>query len=167
MRRMTLPTARAPQQVVERFFQVSLLGMLASGYLAVLGSGFLDWPTAILTLTALCLRVLMIAGIVTLEVPARVITAVTILYIGFYPIDYYYISKGFLPSAVHLIFFLGSVKILTVKTLRDSTYVKAIAAMALLAAAVLSVSLTFFAFLTIFLLFTVATLSSGEVVRAT
>jgi transglutaminase-like putative cysteine protease len=164
---MTTPTAKAPQQVVERFFQFSLLGMLASGYLAVLGSGYLDWPTAILTLAALCLRALMIAGIVRLDVPGPIVTALTVLYIGFYPIDYYYISKAFLPSAVHLIFFLGSVKILTAKTLRDFTYVKAIAAMALLAAAVLSVSLAFFAFLTVFLLFTVATLSSGEVVRAT
>ena len=164
---MTRLTARAPQQVVERFFQFSLLGMLASGYFAVLGSGYLDLPTAILTLAALCLRALMIAGIVRLDVPGRFVTALTVLYIGFYPIDYYYISKGFLPSAVHLIFFLGSVKILTAKTLRDFTFVKAIAAMALLAAAVLSVSLAFFAFLTVFLLFTVATLSSGEVVRAT
>lgn len=164
---MTSPTSRAPQQVVERFFQVSLLGMLASGFFAVLGSAYLDWPTAIFALAALCLRALMIAGIVTLDVPGRIVTALTVLYIGFYPIDFYYISKGFLPSAVHLIFFLGSVKILTAKTLRDFTYVKAIAAMALLAAAVLSVSLAFFAFLTVFLLFTVATLSSGEVVRAT
>ena len=153
--------------MVERFFQFSLLGMLASGYFAVLGSGYMDLPTAVLTLAALCLRALMIAGIVRLDVPGRVVTALTVLYIGFYPIDYYYISKGFLPSAVHLIFFLGSVKILTAKTLRDFTFVKAIAAMALLAAAVLSVSLAFFAFLTVFLLFTVATLSSGEVVRAT
>ena len=160
-------TARAPQQVVERFFQISLLGMLASGYCAVLGSGYLDWPTAVLALAALCVRALMIAGIVKLEIPGRVVAALTILYVGFYPVDYYYISKGFLPAAVHLIFFLGSVKILTAKTLRDFTFVKAIAAMALLAAAVLSVSLTFFAFLAIFLLFTIATLSSGEVVRAT
>jgi protein-glutamine gamma-glutamyltransferase len=167
---MTTPAARAPQQVVERFFQFSLLGMLASGYFAVLGSGYMDWPTAILTLAALCLRALMVAGIGKLdrlEIPGRVVTALTLLYIGFYPIDYFYISDGFLPAAVHLIFFLGSVKILTAKTLRDFTFVKAIAVMALLAAAVLSVSLTFFAFLAVFLLFTIATLSSGEVVRST
>jgi transglutaminase-like putative cysteine protease len=164
---MTTPTAWAPQQVVERFFQFSLLGMLASGYCAVLGSGYLDWPTAVLALAALCARALMIAGIVKLEVPGRLVAALTVLYVGFYPIDYYYISKEFLPTAVHLIFFLGSVKILTAKTLRDFTFVKVIAAMALLAAAVLSISLTFFAFLAVFLLFTIATLSSGEVVRAT
>jgi hypothetical protein len=153
--------------VVERFFQFSLLGMLASGYFAVLGSGFLDWPTATLTLAALCLRALMVAGVVKLEIPGRVVAALTLLYIGFYPIDYFYISEGFLPAAVHLIFFLGSIKILTAKTRRDFMFVKATAVMALLAAAVLSISLAFFAFLTVFLLFTIATLSSGEVVRST
>jgi len=136
---MTTPTTWAPQQVVERFFHFSLLGMLASGYFAVLGSGYLDWPTATLSLAALGLRALMIGGMVTLEVPGRTVAAFTVLYIGFYPLDYYYISKGFLPAAVHLIFFLGSVKILTARTWRDFTFVKAIAAMALLAAAVLSV----------------------------
>ena len=85
---MATPIARAPQQVVERFFQFS-----------VLGSGYLDLPTAILTLAALCLRSLMIAGIVKLDVPGRIVTALTVLYIGFYPIDYYYISRAFLPSA--------------------------------------------------------------------
>src|ERR1019366_1649985 len=80
---MTTPTAWAPQQVVERFFQFSLLGMLASGYFAVLGSGYLDWPTSVLTLAALCLRALMIAGIVTLDIPGRVVAAITVLYIGF------------------------------------------------------------------------------------
>ena len=167
---MTTPALWAPQQVVERFFQFSLLGMLASGYFAVLGSGYMDWPTAILTLAALCLRALMVAGIWELDklaVPGRVVAVLTLLYIGFYPIDYFYISQGFIPAAVHLIFFLGSVKILTAKTLRDFTFVKAIAVMALLAAAVLSISLAFFAFLAVFLLFTIATLSSGEVVHAT
>jgi transglutaminase-like putative cysteine protease len=155
---------------VETFFQFSLLGMFASGYFAVLGSGYLDWATAILTFAALALRALMVAGIWRLdklEVPGRVIAALTFLYVAFYPFDYFYISRGFLPAAVHLIFFLGSVKILTAKTPRDFMFVKAIAVMALLVAAVLSISLAFFGFLTVFLLFTIATLSSGEVVRST
>ena len=36
----------AAPHVVNRFFEFSLLGMLAAGYFAVLGSGALDWPTA-------------------------------------------------------------------------------------------------------------------------
>ena len=38
-----------PQLSVERFFQLSLLGLVASGYLAVAGSGYLDTPTVVLT----------------------------------------------------------------------------------------------------------------------
>ena len=98
---MTTPAQRAPQQVVERFFQFSLLGMFASGYFAVLGSGYMDWPTAILTLAALCVRALMVAGIFNLdklELPGRAVAALTLLYVGFYPIDYYYISGAILAG---------------------------------------------------------------------
>ena len=41
---------------VERFFQFSLLGLVASGYLAVAGSGYLDAPTIVLTAAGLLLR---------------------------------------------------------------------------------------------------------------
>ena len=115
---------------------------------------------------ALCFA-LVIAGLIRLEIPGRLIAALTLLYIVFFPIDYFYISRDFFPAAIHLIFFLGAAKILTAKTGRDFTFVKVIAVMALLAAAVLSISLAFFVFLAVFLLFTVATLSSGEVVRST
>ena len=56
-------------RIVNRFFEFSLLGMLASGYFAVLGSGFLDWPTAALTLLGLCARALAVAGVLTIEPP--------------------------------------------------------------------------------------------------
>ena len=48
----------AAPRIVNRFFEFSLLGMLAAGYFAVLGSGALDWPTAALTLLGLCARAL-------------------------------------------------------------------------------------------------------------
>ena len=47
---------------VDRFYDYSLLGLLASGYLAVLGSGYLDAPTAVATAVALTLRGVLIAG---------------------------------------------------------------------------------------------------------
>jgi hypothetical protein len=78
----------APQQVVERFSQYSLLGHARVWISGVLG-GYLDWPTGILALTALCLRALTIAGLIRLEIPGRLIAALTLLYIGFFPIDYF------------------------------------------------------------------------------
>ena len=71
---MATRAAPAPvPRVVDRFFDFSLLGMLAAGYFAVVGSGYLDWPTATLTLVGLCLRGLMVAGVVEFEFSNRLV----------------------------------------------------------------------------------------------
>src|ERR1700722_13199345 len=123
--------AQSPR-VVQAFFEFSLLGMLAAGYLAVVASGYLDWPTAILTFVGLCLRALMAAELIQFELSGRVVAALTLLYIGFYSIDYWYVSGSFLKATVHLVFFLTVMKLLTAKTDRDYTYMKMIATLELL-----------------------------------
>jgi len=167
MNRQPVPAISAAHNVASRFFEFSLLAMLASGYGAVLGSGELDWPTALLMPCALLLRGLVAAGRLRLELPSRLVAAATILYVVFYPLDYLYVSKSFLTATVHLIFFVAAIKILTARTPRDFNFVKLIAAMELLSAALLSVHLNFFVFLALFLLATVATFASGEVWRST
>src|ERR1700675_238764 len=147
---------------VDRFFQFSLLGLLASGYLAVVGSGYLDVPTMAITAAALLLRGLITAGALRLDFPPGVVTAATLAYIGFYPIDYFYISGAFIPCTVHLVFFVAVVKILTAKTNRDYLLLRVIAYLELLAACVLSTSLNFFVFLLLFLVLGVATFTSSE-----
>jgi hypothetical protein len=159
-------TPQAVPKTIDRFFQFSLLGMLAAGYFAVAGSGYLDWPTAALTFLALCLRGLMVAGIVDIQLSNRTIAILTLLYVIFWPLDYFFISESFLTATVHLVCFLASVKILTAKTNRDYTYVKMIAVLELLAAAVLSSSLSFLAYLALFLLLAIAAFASGEVRRS-
>ena len=156
-----LPTG-VPMQI-ERVFQSALLGMLASGYFALLGTGFLDWPTAIITLAALCARGLMVAGILKIDIPSRAVAALTIAYAGFFPLDYLYVSRSILSAMVHLILFLAVVKVVTARTPRDFGYLKIIAGLELLAAAILSFQLSFFLFLALFLLSTIATFSSGEI----
>ena len=80
---------------VEKFFQLSLLGMVASGFLAVAGSGYLDAATTLLMAGGLVLRAAMAAGLVNLEISERTITVLTIAYIGFYPLDYQFLSRAF------------------------------------------------------------------------
>ncbi len=158
--------AGAAPRVVNRFFEFSLLGMLAAGYFAVLGSGYLDWPTAVLTLLGLCVRVLVVAGVIAFEPPPRVVAALAIGYMGFFPLDYYYLSGTFLSATVHMVFFLAVLKMLTAKTPRDYSYLKAIAGLELIAAAILSSGFSFLVYLAIFMLFAIAALASGEVRRA-
>jgi protein-glutamine gamma-glutamyltransferase len=160
-----MPATTAPR-VVNRFFEVSLLGMLASGFLAVASSGALDWPTAVLALAALIVRGLMVAEWVTWTIPSRVVGALAVGYLAFFGLDIYYISGSFLAATVHMVFFLAVLKLLTAKTARDYGYLKVIAGLELISAAILSNGLTFLICLAIFLLFAIATFAAGEVRRS-
>src|SRR5579862_3638733 len=83
---------------VDRFFELSLLGLLASGFLAVAGSGYLDVPTIVITAAALLTRALIVAGVIHFDPPPIVVTLLTVAYIVFYPVDYLLISKFFIPA---------------------------------------------------------------------
>src|ERR1700687_892827 len=88
---------------VDRFFQFSLLGLLASGYLAVAGSGYLDTPTIALTAIGLVLRGVMICGCLRIAPSDRAVTSVTLSYIAFFAVDYFLLSRDFLAATVHLV----------------------------------------------------------------
>src|SRR5215471_43354 len=151
---------------VERFFQLCLLGMLASGYFAVASSGYLGWPIQAVTLLAFAIRAAKVAGWIDFELPPRTVSMLTLGCIIFYPLDYLYIS-GVLPVAtLHLMFLLAVLKLITASSDRDYAYLKTIAALELLVAAVMPASFGFFAYLALFLLFTIATFAAGEVRRA-
>jgi len=155
-----------PASPVDQFFQFSLLGLLGAGYLAVVGSGYLDIATILVTAAALMLRALQVAGLPYIRVSPLVVTILTLAYFAFYPIDYFYISHSFIPATVHLVFFVAVVKILTASTERDYLYLKIIAFLELLAACILSSSLNFFLFLVMFLLLGVAMFASAEIRRS-
>jgi transglutaminase-like putative cysteine protease len=151
---------------VERFFQFSLLGLLASGYLAVAGSAYLDLPTVVLTGGGILLRALMVAGMVRLNISERAATFAALVYAAFFPLDYFLLSRDLLTAAVHLVFFLAVLRILTASSNRDNLYIAVIAFLELLAASILSINFNFFLCLNLFLLFAIAALSSGEIRRS-
>ncbi len=151
---------------VERFFQLSLLGLVTSGYLAVAGSGYLDQATIALTAAGLLARALAICGIVRLRISDRATTIATAVYAVFFAADYFLLSHDFLSATVHLLFFLAVMKILTARSNRDYLYTAIIAFLELLAAAILSVNFNFILFLTLYLLFAIAALTSGEIRRS-
>src|SRR5207245_11400445 len=97
----------SPQLSVERFFQLSVLCLVTSGYLAVAGSGYLDAPTIVLTGVGLLLRALLVTGVVDLKISDRLVTWVTLAYIAFYPLDYLFVSRRFLLASVHLAFYFA------------------------------------------------------------
>src|SRR5258708_17570116 len=105
----------------------------------------------------------MASGVVQIQISGRLADTLALSFVAFYPLDYLYISEAFLPATMHFIFFLLVSKVLTARSSRDFTYLKVLAALELLAAAILSTKLSFFAFLALFLLFAIASFTSGEV----
>jgi protein-glutamine gamma-glutamyltransferase len=151
---------------VERFFELSLLGLVTAGFLAVVGSGFLDLPTVGLVAAGLLLRALLVLRVLQFKLPIRLMNIVTVSYIGFFVLDFFWVSGRLLESTVHLVCFLAVIKILTAQTNRDYAYTAVIALMELVAAAMLSNSLTFLVYLAIFLLCATSAFASAEMRRA-
>lgn len=152
--------------MIDRFFEFSMIGLLVTGFVAVLGTHSLDWPSTGLAIAALFTRALMAAGVIRFQVPPRAATAAALLYFGFFPVDIYYVSQGFVLAIVHMVVFLGCLKLLTAKTSRDYGYLKLIAILELVAAAMFSATLIFLLYLSVFVLFAIAAMMSGEVRNA-
>ena len=93
------PQDAAATLSIERFFGFSLLGLVASGYLAVAGSGYLDAPTIALTAAGLLLRALVLAGFVPLQISDRAITVACLAYSAFFVADYFAFSRSLILNA--------------------------------------------------------------------
>ncbi len=147
---------------VDRFFELSIIGLVASGYFALFGSGFLDTLScSIASLTLLC-RVLQLAGIMR-DVSLRAANWALAAYLGFYAVDAAFLAGTFFAATVHLVFFTAGLKLISARRSRDYVLVSVLAFIALLSAAILSANLTFFVFLTLFVLFAVSALAAGEI----
>src|SRR5579862_3098647 len=157
----------APARVVEKFFECSLLGMVASGFFALLESGRVDWPIAIVAFAAMCFRAAMAWGRGMPAIPKGAVNAIALVCLALFPVDYLYGSQSLERALLHLIVLLGAVKLVTAKTPRDFTIVKSIAVIEIVVAAAVSVNLGFLPLLAAFLLFAIGTFASGEVLRST
>jgi hypothetical protein len=150
---------------VERFFQFSLLGLVASAFCALADTGRLDLPSLIFLLAGVCWRGLMVAGLVQLRIPQHLITALATSYLVFYPIDFYFISHDFFLATAHGVCFFGVARVLSARTNRDYLYTGSVAFVALMGAAALSTQIRFFLWLGLAILCGIAVLTSAEIRR--
>jgi transglutaminase-like putative cysteine protease len=147
---------------VDRYFQFSLLGLVASGFFALANTGRLDTATIAFTSAALLLRALVLAGWLRIHIPQGVVAA-AVGYVLFYPIDFLWISRDFFAATVHGVCFLAALKILTGRTDRDLPYTCLVAFVEVVAAALLSWQPSFIIWIALCLFFSVAVFTSGEI----
>ncbi len=151
---------------MERYFQVSLFLLIITGFITLAGTGKLDMFSVVFVLGALGVRAVHLARDRQFVVPERWTTVFTLMYVLVYAVDYFFISRDFVSSTVHLVLFGMVVKVFSVHRDRDLLYLGVLAFLMVLAASVLTVNTVFLAGFALFLLVAIATFISFEMRRA-
>ena len=133
--------------VIGRYFEVSLYLLVLTGFATLASTGGLDFPTVVLVGLALFVRGYFLAPGRRILISERWTTYLTLVYVGFYLLDYLVLSGSFLTSTVHLVLFGMAVRLFSAQRERDHYMLAVLAFLMVLAAAVLTVdSIFMFAF---------------------
>jgi transglutaminase-like putative cysteine protease len=157
---------------VQRYFEISLLLMLATGFLTVATTGKLDLVSKVGMFGALAIKFWSYVREADYSLSPKTVTRISIFYIFFYGLDFLIFSPGpspldrMLSATVHLVLFTAVMKIFSARTYRDYGYLAALSFLMMLASAVLTVGTTFLVFFTLYVLFAISTFISYEIKRA-
>lgn len=157
---------------VDRFFEIALLLMLGTGFITLASTGRLDGIAVVLVFVALFVRLWGYASGRSLHLSPRAVTILAFAYVPFFILDFLVFSasgnllESMLAATVHLILFATVAKVFSATTQRDYTYLSALSLLMILASAVLTVNSTFLVFLTLYILFAIATFVSYEIKRS-
>lgn len=158
--------AAGSSSVVRPYFEALLLLLLGAGFLTLAGTGRLSAPVVLIGVVALLLRFGFLWSGKRPHLSNSFSNIVSVLYLVFYPLDVYFISRGFLAATVHLVLLVAVVKLFSASRPRDFAYLCVLAFLEVLAAATLTVGSGFLAYFALFLVLTIATVVSYEVFRA-
>ena len=164
--------------VVQRYFQVSLFLLVATGVLAVVSTGKLDLVSTILPPAALIVKGIRLFRGRGPELSTRVATWLVLTYFLFFPLDLWVLSRSLaegapnpvlyaaLLSAIHLLLFATLVRLFSARTNRDSGFLAVLGVASMLASAILTVETSFLVALAIFLVLSVSTFVALEMRRS-
>jgi transglutaminase-like putative cysteine protease len=157
---------------VQRYFEVSLLLTLATGFLTIATTGKLDVISMVMMFGALAIKLWSHIRATDYSLGPKTVTRISIFYIFFYGLDFLIFSTGpspidrMLSATVHLVLFTAIMKIFSARTNRDYGYLATISFLMMLASAVLTVGTSFLVFFVIYVLFAISTFISYEIKRS-
>jgi hypothetical protein len=152
--------------VVERYFQISLFLLIATGFITLMGTNRLDALSVVFVCLALLLRGYLLLKQREFKIPEKWTTYFTLMYLLVFAVDLFVISGSYVTASVHLVLFSLVVKIFSVQRERDYVYLAVLAFLAVLAASVLTVDTVFLGSFFIFVLLAVNTFVSMEMRRS-
>src|ERR1700686_4646272 len=144
-------------RAIERYFNVALYMLVLCGFGALASTGGLDLPAVLLVGMALAIRGLQLLMQREFVIPERWTNSLTLIYVFVYLADYFFISRSFLGSSVHLVLFPLVVRLFSLQRTRDHYMLAILAFLMVLAAAVLTVGSVFIFSFAAFLLVAIVT----------
>ena len=150
---------------VDRFFQFSVLGLVAGSILAIAGSGYLDPLVLIAAGAGVLLRAFCLASGFRLHPSRRTIPLALLLVAAFFAADALLFEH---PAAalVHTLCIAVAGKLLLSFGRRDDFWLAVLSFATLIAAAMFSLNVAFLAAMILYLACAVAALTSGEIRRS-
>ncbi|MCU1307364.1 MAG: transglutaminase-like protein [Acidobacteriaceae bacterium] len=140
--------------------------MIVTGFVALAGTGRLDPFSLLFVLAALGFRAYLFLTGRTIALSVQTTSRLTVAYVFFYFLDFFFVSGNFVVATVHLVLFIMVVKLFSVQRDRDHVYLAVISFLMILASAVLTVDSFFLAAFCVFLLLTATTSISMEMRRS-
>lgn len=151
---------------MKRYFEISTHALVITAFLALAMTGRLDAPSIV----SFSVAVMWSLYRTMRGRPALLTTGVTFYlscaYIVFFVFDSLILSRSFIAATIHMVLFLELAKLHQKKSDRDYFYLIVLAFLMVLAAASLTVDISFIATLLLFLIALVATLMSFDIVRS-
>ena len=144
-------------QAIERYFNVSLFLLVLSGFGTLASTGGLDLTAVSLVCLALIVRGYQLVTRREFVIPERWTTYLTLFYVLVYAADYFFLSRSFLTSTVHLVLFTMVVRLFSLQRTRDHYMLAVLSFLMVLASAVLTVGSLFVFTFAAFLLVAVVT----------
>jgi protein-glutamine gamma-glutamyltransferase len=144
-------------RAIERYFNVALYMLVLCGFGALASTGGLDLPAVLLVGMALAIRGLQLLMQREFVIPERWTNSLTLIYVFVYLADYFFISRSFLGSSVHLVLFTMVIRLFSLQRTRDHYMLAVLAFLMVLAAAVLTVGSVFIFSFASFLLVAIVT----------
>ncbi len=157
---------------IDRYFEISLLLMLATGFATLASTGSLDIVSVALVSLALAVRLWGYTQKRDLRLSPRAVNRFALLYLLFFVLDLLLFSAGrtlldsMLKATVHLVLFTTVIKVFSARTHRDDAYLAMLSFLMILSSAILTVNTTYLAFFVLYTVFVISSLICYEIKRS-
>jgi protein-glutamine gamma-glutamyltransferase len=171
-------TSAPPLSAVQRYFEVSLFLLVATGVLAIVSTGKLDIISVLIPSVALIYKGIRMQRGRGPEISPRMATWLVLGYFLFFPLDLWVLSRNLsegapnpplyaaLLASIHLILFATLVRLYSARSNRDYAFLAVLAVASMLVSAILTVETGFLVALAVFLVLSVSTFVALEIRRS-